>query len=196
MTELGTTTATVLRATGPFNFACSLRAMESFAPCSGDQLVVDGRVRRAFLHPTDPTRAVVAEVVGRDDGVAVTVFSDDVLTPAQTAAVGDRVSDWLSLRDDRDTFLGLARADPAMAPILAVAEGLHQVRFASSPRAPSSTRSCITPSTGSPQRASAGSSPTTARTASSTGSPMPRSRRCPRSSRSVSRASSRMRATC
>ncbi|GIG52311.1 DNA-3-methyladenine glycosylase 2 family protein [Dactylosporangium siamense] len=131
MTELGTTTATVLRATAPFNFACSLRAMESFAPCSGDQLVVDGRVRRAFLHPTDPTRAVVAEVVGRDDGVAVTVFSDDALTPAETATVGDRVSDWLSLRDDRDTFLGLARADPAMAPILAVAEGLHQVRFAS-----------------------------------------------------------------
>ncbi|MEV4513514.1 hypothetical protein AB0K00_31670 [Dactylosporangium sp. NPDC049525] len=131
MTELGTTTGTVLRATAPFDLACSLRAMETFAPCSGDQLVVDGRVRRAFLHPTDPARAVVTEVVGRDDGVAVTIFSDGALTPAETAAVGDQVSDWLSLRDDRDTFLQLARADPAMAPILAVAEGLHQVRFAS-----------------------------------------------------------------
>lgn len=131
MTELGTTTATVLRATTPFDLACSLRAMESFAPCSGDQLVVDGRVRRAFLHPTDPTRAVVTEVVGRDDGVALTVFSDGPLTPAETTAVGERVSDWLSLRDDRDTFLRLARADPAMAPVLSVAEGLHQVRFAS-----------------------------------------------------------------
>ena len=131
MTELGTTTGTVLQATAPFDLACSLRAMESFAPCSGDQLVIDGRVRRAFLHPTDPTRAVVTEVVGRDDGVAVTIFSDGALTPAETAAVGDRVSDWLSLRDDRDAFLELARADPAMAPILAAAEGLHQVRFAS-----------------------------------------------------------------
>lgn len=134
MTELGTTTSTVLRATAPFDLACSLRAMESFAPCSGDQLVIDGRVRRAFLHPTDPARAVVTEVVGRDDGVAgvrLTVFSDDTLTPAETAAVGDRVSDWLGLLDDRDTFLQRARADPAMAPILAVAEGLHQVRFAS-----------------------------------------------------------------
>lgn len=134
MTELGTTTGTVLQATAPFDLACSLRAMESFAPCSGDQLVIDGRVRRAFLHPTDPTRAVVTEVVGRDDGVAgvrLTVFSDEALTPAETAEVGERVSDWLSLRDDRDTFLQLARADPAMAPVLAVAEGLHQVRFAS-----------------------------------------------------------------
>ena len=131
MTELGTTTATVLQATAPFDLACSLRAMESFAPCSGDQLVVDGRVRRAFLHPTDPARAVVTEVVGRDDGVALTVFSDGPLTPAETTAVGDRVSDWLSLRDDRDTFLRLARADPAMTPVLSVAEGLHQVRFAS-----------------------------------------------------------------
>ncbi len=103
MTELGTTTGTVLRATAPFDLACSLRAMESFAPCSGDQLVVDGRVRRAFLHPTDPARAVVTEVVGRDDGVAgvhLTVFSDEALTPEETAAVGERVSDWLGLPAD------------------------------------------------------------------------------------------------
>ncbi len=134
MTELGTTTGTVLRATAPFDLACSLRAMESFAPCSGDQLVVDGRVRRAFLHPTDPARAVVTEVVGRDDGVAgvhLTVFSDEALTPEETAAVGERVSDWLGLRDERGAFLELARADPGMAPVLAAAEGLHQVRFAS-----------------------------------------------------------------
>ncbi|MGI5179092.1 hypothetical protein ACQEVZ_22445 [Dactylosporangium sp. CA-152071] len=134
MTALGTTTSTVLSATAPFDLASSLRAMESFAPCSGDQLVTAGRARRAFLHPSDPTRAVVAEVTARDDGlpgVALTVFSDGELRPGETEAVGDRVSDWLSLRDDRATFLRMARADPAMTSILATTEGLHQVRFAS-----------------------------------------------------------------
>ncbi|MET7421279.1 hypothetical protein [Dactylosporangium sp. NPDC005555] len=134
MTELGTTTRTVLAATAPFDLACSLRAMESFAPCGGDQLVTPGRARRAFLHPTDPTRAVVTDVTGRADGVpgvTLTVFSDGGLRPGELAAVGERVSDWLSLADDRARFLHLARADPLMTPVLAAAEGLHQVRFPS-----------------------------------------------------------------
>jgi DNA-3-methyladenine glycosylase II len=37
----------------------------------------------------------------------------------------------LSLADDPTSFLASARADPAMAPVLAETEGLHQLRFAS-----------------------------------------------------------------
>jgi len=134
MTELGVTAHTVLTATAPFELTCSLRALSSFTPCAADQFVLAGCVRKAFLHPADPTRAVVAEVAGRDDGVPgveLTVHSEDPLTPGELAAVGDQVAGWLSLHDDRAAFLLAARADPALAPVLAVAEGLHQVRFPS-----------------------------------------------------------------
>jgi DNA-3-methyladenine glycosylase II len=134
MTELGVTAHTVLTATTPFDLACSLRALARFMPCAGDQFVLDGRIRKAFLHPTDPARAVVTEVVGRDDGVPgveLTVHSDEPLAPDELAAVGDRITEWLGLADDRAGFLVAARADPAMGRVLGVAEGLHQVRFPS-----------------------------------------------------------------
>src|SRR5262245_16074965 len=54
MTELGPVHHSLLPADPPFSFACSLRAMSGFAPCSGDQLVAGGRVRKAFPHPADP----------------------------------------------------------------------------------------------------------------------------------------------
>jgi DNA-3-methyladenine glycosylase II len=41
------------------------------------------------------------------------------------------VGRWLSLSDDPAPFLAAARADPALAPVLAETEGLHQLRFAS-----------------------------------------------------------------
>ncbi|MET7393442.1 hypothetical protein ABZS66_08115 [Dactylosporangium sp. NPDC005572] len=133
MTELGTTTRVVLSATAPFDLACSMRAMRTFTPNHNDQFLTgDGRVRKAFLHPTDPSRAVVTEVMARDDGepgVAVTVHSDEPLTPAETTAVATAVTDWLGLDDERAEFLAIARSDPAMARLLPVAEGLHQVRF-------------------------------------------------------------------
>ncbi|GGM56862.1 DNA-3-methyladenine glycosylase family protein [Dactylosporangium sucinum] len=133
MTELGITTRIVLSATAPFDLACSRRAMRTFTPTNNDQFVTsDGRVRKAFLHPSDPSRAVVTEVMARDDGepgVAVTVYGDEPLTPSETTAVATAVANWLSLDDDRDEFLAIARTDPAMARLLPVAEGLHQVCF-------------------------------------------------------------------
>ncbi|WP_238016472.1 hypothetical protein KZZ52_04065 [Dactylosporangium sp. AC04546] len=133
MTELGTTTRVVLSATAPFDLACSLRAMRTFTPTANDQFLTgDGRVRKAFLHPTHPSQAVVTEVMARDDGepgVAMTVHSGEPLTPAETTAVATAVTNWLGLDDARADFLAIARTDPAMARLLPVAEGLHQVCF-------------------------------------------------------------------
>jgi DNA-3-methyladenine glycosylase II len=41
------------------------------------------------------------------------------------------VGRWLGLADDLTAFLRIARADPAMRPIVVAAHGLHHVRFAS-----------------------------------------------------------------
>jgi DNA-3-methyladenine glycosylase II len=96
----------LLPATEPFALPASLRALTGFAPCAGDQSVAG-------------------------EGVALTVFAGQPLAPAQAAAVETAASRWLGLEDNLAPFLTRAWRDPAMAPILSVTEGLHQVRFAS-----------------------------------------------------------------
>jgi DNA-3-methyladenine glycosylase II len=131
VTELTAVYRTVLAAKQPYSFGCSLRALAGFAPCTGDQLVVEGRLRKAFQRPRAPDEAVVVEVAEEPAGVALTVFADGPLDAGEPAAVELAVRRWLSLDDDLTGFHRTARADPAMAPLLAVAAGLHQVRFAS-----------------------------------------------------------------
>lgn len=128
MTDAIVVHRTTLPATNPYSFDLSMRAMSGFAPCAGDHQVVDGRVRKAFLLPGEPDTAVVAEV---GPGVALTVYAARPPDPDQLVLIGRDVSRWLSLDDDMSDFLAAAEADPAMAPILDVARGLHQVRFAS-----------------------------------------------------------------
>jgi DNA-3-methyladenine glycosylase II len=132
---------TVLTAAAPYDFALSLRALEGFMPGAGDHRVADERVRRAFLRPPEPTAppdpgappgqaAVLVEAGPAAGGVALAVRAQHALSAAGRASVETAVRRWLGLDDDLSAFLGIARADPAMAPLLAVAQGLHQVRFA------------------------------------------------------------------
>lgn len=113
-----------LAAAQPFELALSLRAMAGFAPCAGEQVVSDGSVRKAFA--LDDGRAVVAEVWAADGGVSLAVHGT---AQPERERVRVAVARWLSLADDPAPFLAAARADPAMAPVLAETEGLHQVRF-------------------------------------------------------------------
>lgn len=126
---------TVLAATAPYALSQSLRALAGFAPCASDQMVAGGRVRKALLRPgTDPDQAVVVEVGAPPDGppgITLIVYAQSPLDAAEVAGVELAVSRWLGLDDDLSGFLTAARADPAMAPVLAAVEGLHQVRFAS-----------------------------------------------------------------
>jgi DNA-3-methyladenine glycosylase II len=122
----------VLTAVPPFDLACTVRAIEGFSPCRGDQAVEGGTVRKALLHPADPLRAVVAEVGPPPDGVCgvlLTVHADEPLSGPELSRVAQSVDRWLGLSEDRAEFLAAAGADPGMAALLEVAAGLHQVRF-------------------------------------------------------------------
>ncbi|HEX4358447.1 MAG TPA: hypothetical protein VH141_13045 [Pseudonocardia sp.] len=118
-----------LAAAQPFDLALSLRAMSGFAPCAGEQRIFGSLVRKAFSLADG--RAVVAEVAPAERGVSVVLHSADELSGAERHQVEVAVGRWLSLADDTAPFLASARADPAMAPVLAETEGLHQLRFAS-----------------------------------------------------------------
>ena len=118
-----------LAAAQPFDLALSLRAMSGFAPCAGEQRIFGSLVRKAFSLADG--RAVVAEVAPAERGVSLVLHSADELSGAERHQVEVAVGRWLSLSDDPAPFLAAARADPAMAPVLAETEGLHQLRFAS-----------------------------------------------------------------
>jgi DNA-3-methyladenine glycosylase II len=124
----------LLPATAPFSLGASLRALAGFAPATGDHVVTGDTVRTALVRPDSPSEAVVVEVSPHllgEPGVTLRVFAARVLEPAQARAVERDVSRWLSLADDLRPFLARARRDLALAPVLAVTEGLHQVRFRS-----------------------------------------------------------------
>ncbi len=122
----------LLPAVPPFTLATSLRALSGFAPCAGDQTVTGDRVRKAF--PLSATEAAVVDVAPRPDaapGVAMAVYAARPLSGPEVVGLESAVRRWLSLDDDLAPFLAVARRDPAMRPILAATQGLHQVRFAS-----------------------------------------------------------------
>jgi 3-methyladenine DNA glycosylase/8-oxoguanine DNA glycosylase len=112
-----------LPAARPFSFELSLRAMAGYSPTAGERHA--GTVRRAFTL-ADGT-PVVAEVGPADAGARL--VGHRVADQAGGDELATAVSRWLSLDDDQSAFLAAARSDPAMAPVLAETEGLHQVRF-------------------------------------------------------------------
>lgn len=118
-----------LTAAPPYELALSVRAMSGFAPCAGEQQVSAGTVRKAVA--LTGGRAVVAEIGPAGGGVSLVVHSAGPVTASEHQEVATSVSRWLSLADDPTSFLASARADPAMAPVLAETEGLHQLRFVS-----------------------------------------------------------------
>jgi DNA-3-methyladenine glycosylase II len=118
-----------LAAAAPFDLTLSLRAMSGFAPCAGEQRIFGSLGRKGFALAEG--RAVVAEIGPAPDGVSLVLHSAGELTGAERHQIEVAVCRWLSLADDPAAFLAVARADPALAPVLAETEGLHQVRFAS-----------------------------------------------------------------
>lgn len=132
MTDVTVVHRAVLPATAPYSFEMSLRALAGFAPCAADHQILEGRVRKAFrVQGGDADKAVVVEIAPADAGVEMTVYGAEPPDAAQLAILESDVTRWLSLDDDMSGFLAAAGSDPAMAPLLSAAHGLHQVRFAS-----------------------------------------------------------------
>ncbi len=119
----------VLPARAPFALVKSLRVIGGFAPCSGEQELSPGTVRKAFSLADG--RAAVLTVTETPDGVAVSGQAAAPLDGPAIAELEAAVANWLSLDDDLTEFLAIAEADPAMRAVLAVTHGLHQLRFAS-----------------------------------------------------------------
>lgn len=120
-----------IEATPPFDFAKSLRFVTRFSPAAGEQTIVGDTLTKAF---EIDGRAIVARIrsLGTTERprLGVRLFApDERFDPETIAATRERIAHYLSLDDDLEPFYDMARDDPVMAPLVAVAYGFHQVRF-------------------------------------------------------------------
>ena len=121
-----------LPACPPFNFAKTLRFIGRFSPAAGEQRATGASLTKAVARHG---RAVAFTVTSAGEGgadrpaVAYTLHAAEPLTPADRAALEDRIAFYLSLDDDLRPFYAIARDDPPFAPVVERLHGLHQVKF-------------------------------------------------------------------
>lgn len=127
--QLATTHGT-LEAIPPFDFAQSLKFLGAFQPSKGEQTVTDQALIRA-TRLGGQTIAFRVTSSGSVDAPRLdyTLYSREPVNPTRQAAAEDRISHFLSLRDDLTPFYALAQSDPVFAGIVQKLYGYHQVKF-------------------------------------------------------------------
>jgi DNA-3-methyladenine glycosylase II len=119
-----------LTPTPPFDFSKSLQFLGIFGPTKNEQTVsthsltkaisIDGQTVVFQLTSIGTTEKPVLEY---------TLFSVKPFSQAMENAVVERITFFLSLKDDLQPFYRLGRADPDFAPIIEHLYGYHQVKF-------------------------------------------------------------------
>ena len=124
-TESGTLTPTP-----PFDFSKSLQFLGIFGPTKNEQTVSTHSLTKAI---SIDGQTVVFQLtsIGTTEkpGLEYTLFSAKPFSQAMENAVVERITFFLSLKDDLQPFYRLGRADPDFAPIIEHLYGYHQVKF-------------------------------------------------------------------
>jgi len=121
-----------LDAVEPYDFDRSLDFLQDFGPMSGEQSVEGGSATKAIM----VEEQVVALRVSKGKKAAATVdyelFSAEPISSKLADSMRERISFFLSLKDDVRPFYSIAKdKDPKFYPIIERAWGLHQVKFPS-----------------------------------------------------------------
>jgi DNA-3-methyladenine glycosylase II len=119
-----------LDATPPFDFAQSLRFLGGFMPSKDGQVIGENSLTRA-VRLNAQTVAFQVHSMGSIETphLEYTLFSEETITPAVQAALEDRITHFLSLRDDLLPFYALAQGDSDFEPVVEKLYGYHQVKF-------------------------------------------------------------------
>ena len=120
----------ILTATAPFDFEKSLTFIGDFLPTYGEQTMIDGIFTKAILMD-GYTVAFRLASKGTIDAplVEYTLYSKSPLPAQVKQTVLERISFFLSLKDDLSEFYAIGYKDPHFAPIIERWYGLHQVKF-------------------------------------------------------------------
>lgn len=118
-------TTGTLTACQPFDLRTSIRFLQGFGACRGDQVMTDDTLAKAVALDG---QVFVFHVSPSPDGVAYRLFSDRPI--ADTGPVLAKITDYLSLSDDLTEFYAQADGDhPDYARLVQALRGLHHVRF-------------------------------------------------------------------
>jgi DNA-3-methyladenine glycosylase II len=124
-TESGTLTPTP-----PFDFSKSLQFLGIFGPTKNEQTVSTHSLTKAI---SIDGQTVVFQLTStgttEKPGLEYTLISAKPFSQAMENAVVERITFFLSLKDDLQPFYRLGRADPDFAPIIEHLYGYHQVKF-------------------------------------------------------------------
>jgi DNA-3-methyladenine glycosylase II len=119
-----------LTPTPPFDFSKSLQFLGIFGPTKNEQTVSTHSLTKAI---SIDGQTVVFQLtsIGTTEkpGLEYTLFSAKPFSQAMQNAVVERITFFLSLKDDLQAFYRLGRADPDFAPIIEHLYGYHQVKF-------------------------------------------------------------------
>ncbi|MFD9893575.1 DNA-3-methyladenine glycosylase family protein [Amycolatopsis sp. NPDC059027] len=116
-----------LPAAQPFDLRTSIRFLEGFGACKGDQVMTADSLTKAIAVDG---HAVVFQVTPSRHGVDYVLHSDRPLSRGTHDQVCDKIDGYLSLSDDLREFYALAAEDhPGFARLVKNLWGLHQVRF-------------------------------------------------------------------
>lgn len=119
-----------LTPTPPFDFSKSLQFLGIFGPTKNEQTVSTHSLTKAI---SIDGQTVVFQLtsIGTTEkpGLEYTLFSAKPFSQAMGNAVVERITFFLSLKDDLQPFYRLGREDPDFAPIIEHLYGYHQVKF-------------------------------------------------------------------
>jgi DNA-3-methyladenine glycosylase II len=114
----------------PFDFSKSLQFLGIFGPTKNEQTVSTHSLTKAI---SIDGQTVVFQLtsIGTTEKpeLEYTLFSAKPFSQAMENAVVERITFFLSLKDDLQPFYRLGRADPDFAPIIEHLYGYHQVKF-------------------------------------------------------------------
>jgi DNA-3-methyladenine glycosylase II len=114
----------------PFDFSKSLQFLGIFGPTKNEQTVSTHSLTKAI---SIDGQTVVFQLtsIGTTEKpeLEYSLFSAKPFSQAMENAVVERITFFLSLKDDLQPFYRLGRADPDFAPIIEHLYGYHQVKF-------------------------------------------------------------------
>ncbi len=119
-----------LTPTPPFDFSKSLQFLGIFGPTKNEQTVSTHSLTKAI---SIDGQTVVFQLTSigtiEKPELEYSLFSAKPFSQAMENAVVERITFFLSLKDDLQPFYRLGRADPDFAPIIEHLYGYHQVKF-------------------------------------------------------------------
>jgi DNA-3-methyladenine glycosylase II len=124
-TEVGT-----LNPTPPFNFEKSLNFLGVFMPTKQEQTISSHILTKAI---SIDGQTIVFQVISSDTleipHLEYTLFSAEPICEEMGNALVERMTFFLSLKDDLEPFYRIGREDADFAPIIENLYGYHQVKF-------------------------------------------------------------------